>query len=82
MADQLPPDEQYPGQNIQRSLPGVNMMLMIQRMLQAAGGVGDRAMQYLRPGVAPAPGQAIPTPRDAQGRPLPIDPATGRPVGQ
>jgi len=96
MAEQQPPaePEAYPGQNIQRSLPGVSMMLMIKSMLDkfanTSPDIGGQVMRYLNP-KAPAAAapvtnpllqRQIPTPRDAQGRPLPIDPATGRPVGQ
>jgi hypothetical protein len=80
------------GEQIGQSLPGVGILQMLrglgQRLPETAQGGLQAALEALglrqppapptftRPGYAP-----MPTPRDAQGRPLPIDPNTGRPIG-
>jgi hypothetical protein len=74
------------GQNILEGIPGYGILQMLKNAGRAIPEGYEQAKQFL--GISPRPpvsvtlppGQAMPVPRDAQGRPLPIDPATGLPI--
>ena len=85
-----PNDPNNMGQQIASGWPGMGILMMLKRLSSAAPGEADKAMQNL--GIQPqaqaqaaVPAQAqqqMPwfVPRDAQQRPIPVDPRTGSPI--
>jgi len=70
------------GQNIAQGMPGVGILMMLRNLFsqqqQPNPNAAAQAMQHL--GVPQQQRPPMPTPRDAMGRPLPIDPRTGQPM--
>lgn len=77
-----PNDPRNMGEEIMKGIPGYAILEKLKAAGQAIPEAWGQAKQFL--GITPPPPKAPPpgpmnTPRDAQGRPVPINPATGAP---